>query len=272
MKHTLTLVAILAICSAMTMSCKNTKTTQPTPEEIQQQKQALADSVLADIDAAAEQLFDASSKSFRLSSIELTDEEKMIKPDYLLDPSVAGTLVTKSQKVNALVFYSVEQIIRKLYDMPCDEVKEVIAKLAAEVNFPTDIEFVTGEAPVSEKMRTLYEACKESGDPGLFWKFEYAFCQELNFLIVNNPDLFFKFISEEQWQAYVIRKQSRRAALNELALYDEELAQFKEFRENIRTSASDEERDEKNKTRESAKQYYISHKDKYIAKRSALLQ
>jgi len=134
MKRTLTLIALVAICCAMMVSCKNTKTTEPTPEEIQAQKVALADSVLAEIDAFADEYMLASDNAFFIADYELTEEEKLVKPDYLLEPSFANTLVTKSQKVNALAFYLADIQVRKLYDMPMEEAKEVIAKLAIELN------------------------------------------------------------------------------------------------------------------------------------------
>jgi len=116
------------------------QTAEPTPEEIQAQKVALADSVLTQIDAIANQIFDAGSNSVRFKSMELTENVKMIKPDYLLDLSIANQLVTKSQKVNALGIYIVDYSIRTIYDMPLDEAKEVIIKLATEVSSSFDVE------------------------------------------------------------------------------------------------------------------------------------
>jgi len=83
------------------VSCKNnnkkTQSKNPSQEEVQEMKQALADSVLAEIDAFADQYSDAASKAFRLQAMELTDDEKQVKPDYLLDPSLVSKFVTKSQ-------------------------------------------------------------------------------------------------------------------------------------------------------------------------------
>ncbi len=272
MKRTLTLIALVTICSAMTLSCKNPRTVDPTPEEILQQKQALADSVLAEIDEIADQLFNASSDSFRPRKFELTDKEKMVKPDYLLDPSLANTLLTRSQKINALSFYCIDNGIRKIYDMPCEESNEAIVKLAADLNFPLDMDFLTSEAPISEKMKANYTACKERGDLALFWQFEYAATIEIGYILAQNPELFFSRITDDQWRAYYSRKQARKKANEKLAKYDEEMAQLLAFREQNRVTASNAEREQKNKSVESVKQYTIANKEKYVAKRNALLQ
>jgi len=275
MKHIHILIA-LAMLAALTMvSCGNNKKAQnqePTQEEVQEMKQALADTVLAYIDSCVEKLCDATSKSFRIQTMELTDEEKMIKPDYLLDPSVSNNLVTKTQKINALAIYLAELGIRKLYDMPQEETKEVIAKLALDVNHPIDDDLLTSDTPTSEKMKKEYEICKERGDVAYFWQFQVAALTEISYLLAQNPELFFSKITDEQWQSWAVLKQTRRAALEELAKYDEEMAQVWELRKKNRITASDEENNSIDQSIDVAKQYYIANKDKYIAKRNALLQ
>jgi len=255
----------------MMASCKNTKTTEPTPEEVQQQKVALADSVLSYMDTLADLYFDAASNSFMLKSMELTDAEKMVKPDYLLDPSVANTCVTKSQKINALAIYSVDNSVRKIFGLPCEEVKEVITKLAAEVNHPIDMDLFMSDFPTSEIVKREYEICKERGDLAYFWQFQFAIIAETSYVIVNNPELFFSRITEEQWQAYRSRTEAIVKAVSELAQYDEEMAALEDFRIKSRIT-SKEEWEKSNVSLESAIQFRISNRDKYIARRNALLQ
>jgi len=75
MKRTLTIFTLAAICAAMMVSCKNTKTTEPTPEEIQVQKQALADSVLAQMDALYEAYNEKFQKVNAVKELAKYDEE-----------------------------------------------------------------------------------------------------------------------------------------------------------------------------------------------------
>jgi len=272
MKPTLTIIACVAICSAITVSCKNAKTTAHTPEEIQQQKQALADSVLADIDALAEQFYDTQSQSFMFKSMELTEDEIMVKPDYFLAPSVANTLVTKEQKINALAIYSVELAVRKIYNMPYDDVKECITKLAAELNHPLDVEFLTSDIATSEKIKRAYDICKERGDLAYFWQSQYALMSETSYIISQNPELFYSKITDEQWRTFCSRFCTIEKAVEKLAEYDEEMSQLLEFNNKFEPYASEEEMDITNQNIETVIQFHITNKDKYIDRRNALLQ
>jgi len=271
MKHTLSLIALVAICSATMVSCKNTKTTEPTPEEIEAQKAALADSVLAQIDALADTYIDYSVNGFDFSTIRLDEAEKLIKPDYLLDPSEAYSFVTKTQKVNALAIYCVELFIRYMYDMPVDEAKGAIAKLAAELNHP--IEFNKAQDMTrTERIKKEYEACKEKGDLAYFWQFHSAIVCEMSYLVAQNPELFYSKITDEQWQAFNDRFGMIVDIVEELSKYDEEMLQLWEFGSKYKPYASDEEIISSNQNIETAKQFHIANKDKYIARRNALLQ
>jgi len=276
MKNTHILIA-LAMLAALTMvSCKNNKKSvasqEPTQEEVQEMKQALADSVLAEIDAIADNFFVASENVFHIGSFELTEAEKLIKPDYLLDPSEAANLVTKSQKVNALAIYLLEYVIRYIYDMPQEETKEVIAKLALDVNHPIDNELLTSDIPSSEKMKKEYEICKERGDLAYFWQFQNAFLIEVGYIIAQNPESFFSKITEEQWQAFANRTNEKNYAMRELAKYDEEMADVLEMFNQNRVFSSDEEKASADTTIESAKEFLIASKERLSAHRNALLQ
>jgi len=272
MKRTLTLISCVAVCCAMMISCKNAKTAEPTPEEIQQQKQALADSVLAQIDEFAEQYWNAQSESSIIRRMKLTEEEKMVKPDYLLDPSVANTFVTKSQKVNALAFYVVELGVRELYEMPTEEVGEAIAKLAAELNHPFDFGQRDENVPTSELIKSNYEKCKINGELALFWQFEWALVNDVIYVLSQNPELFLGKITEEQWESWAVVKNTCLTALKKLEKYDEEMAQLWKLVVSYRPVDSSEDNYNIDHSLETAKQFYIASKDRVTALRNALLQ
>jgi len=204
--------------------------------------------------------------------MELTDAEKSVKPDYLLDPALADTFLTRSQKINALAIYLTDWTVLELYEMPVEDTKNAMYKLAADINFPVDIDFVTSNEPTSEKIKRIYEACKNSGDLVLFWQFEYVLVREISYVLSCNPDLYLSKITEEQWQAFNARKKARRDAVNELAKYDEEMAKLVEIRRESKIAASDEEKNAKNQSIQTAKEFFKTHKDKYVARRNAFLQ
>jgi len=272
MKRTLTLIALIAICSGTLVSCKNTRTTEPTLEEIQKEKQALADSVLAQIDFFAEEYISASSNTFTFRGLELTENEKSVKPDYLLDPSTANRLVTKAQKINALAYYIVDLGVRMLYDMPTEEAKGAIAKLAMDVNYPVDIDNLQASDGLSNSIKIHYDKCKESGNLSLFWQFQEAFITEVGYIIAQNPELFYSKITEGQWKASIKRIDENTNAMYKLAKYDDEMATVLQIRDKTRVYSSDEERAKELATFESAKQSCIANQDKFIARRNALLQ
>jgi len=271
MKKSYILIALAMVVALTMVSCKNNKKVkEPSQEEVQEMKQALADSVLAYIDTCAEKLCDANSKSFRIKTMELTEKEKMVKPDYLLDPSVANTLVTKKQKVNALAIYSIELLVRKIYDMPQEETKEVIAKLAVEVNHPTDVDFFMSDIPTSEKFKREYEICKERGDVAYFWQFQYALLVETGYLLVQNPELFFSKISEEQLFEYGNIAQVIYDAIDELSEYDEEMAELRAFKDKLSFTTSRSEWKNICQSREVHIQKRLEHKDMFIAREAVI--
>jgi len=273
MKRTLSIIAFVAICSALMVSCRDNKKSQkPSQEEIQNQKQALADTVLAKIDEIAQQYWDVYSNSFRIRTMVLTDAEKVVRPDYLLDPSVANTLVTKTQKINALAIYEIEQAIRKIYDMPCEDVEDVIAKLIVETNCPLSNEDLLSDMPVTEKIKAYYNTCKERGDLALFWQYEEAIGTEISYLLVMNPELYFGKMTEEQWKNYYNTRHYCMAGIRCLAEYDEEIATLRDFVYQDWTIADIDEAARINSNIASAREYRVAHKDMYIAKRNALLQ
>lgn len=273
MKKYYILVALAMLAAFTMVGCKNKKSQEPTPEEIQAQKQALADSVLAKIDSLADYLIDTKSKSFSFHMFELTDAEKLVKPDYLLDPAEANKFVTKSQKISALAIYHMEMIVRDLYDMPVDEVKEAIARLAADLNFP-DVQDMANvkEKPISERMREQYSKCKANEDLATFWQYREAIITELNYLTAQNPDLFFSKITEEQWQAFCLHRATAIEAIETLSKYDSEMAKLNSFINLHYIFSTREEANIANATKESAKMARIANKNKFTARRNALLQ
>jgi len=201
----------------------------------------------------------------------LTEEEKTVKPNYLLDPAAANILVTKYQKVNALAIYIVEYYIRLIYDMPVEKSKEVIAKLAAEVNHPTYSEDYEKLSRV-ERIKKEYEICKENGDLAYFWQFYNAVIFESEHLIAQNPQLFISKITDEQISTFRKKATARYQSIRILAQYDDEAAEIYEFAKKNRMTSNTEEAIRIFATVESAQQYFISNKDKFIARRNALLQ
>ncbi len=263
--------------AAMTVSCKNNKkaeNNEADAEVVEAAKTILADDVLAKIDELAKSYAEnAGENSFSsIISSHLTAEEKLIKPDYLLDPAVANTLVTKTQKVNALAILVAENEIRRAYGMPIEESKEAIARLIAEIGSSLSIDDPDSKT-ISEKLSEIYNNCKENGELALFWQFQFAVQCEFRYLISQNLDLFFRNISEEQFHSFSQQFLSCREVVETLAEYDPEVKLAWDTYSKFRESHPDESaRHEAYKTVEVAKKTYASKKEAFAARRAEMLK
>lgn len=277
MKKSYLLIA-LAVVAAMTVSCKNSNSKKSekqgeTKDIVAVAKVILADDVLATIDQLAETYITSAEPGDILSQVvsDLNDKEKLLKPDYLLDPAETYNLLTRKQKINALGTMLPERIVREAYDLPMDEFKAAAARLMADVNFPISMDMVNKEIPFSERVKKAYEVCKERGDLSYFWQFEFAVINSTFFLISRNPDLFLRNVTEEQYLAFDKRFRSLRSALLELAKYDEEIAGVVEMHDKHK-SAGNDELDERYGTFEGFKQQIVDKKDIYAAVRNEMLK
>ena len=268
----------LAMVAAMTVSCKNNnkkaaKTAEANAEVVEAAKTILADDVLAAIDEFATIYTDENNNydvpSFIASY--LSEQEKMIKPDYLLDPEQTSNLVTKSQKIGALAILCAEKQIRLAYGMPVEKLEEASARLAAELNHPIPLGELKDLKP-SEGIIRFYELCKESGDIAYFWQLNTAFMTEFLYLIVNNPEPFLNNLTDEQWDSFKNRYESCLHTVRVLAEYDEEIASVMSIMNETNSVSNDEEASSIFATKESGIQRILEAKDKYIARRNALLE
>ena len=94
--------------------------------------------------------------------VQLTAEEKQVKPDYLLAPAVAEDATTLAEKYRILSALSVDKSIAKLYEMPTEDYEAAIAKLAADINDPS-FKVLDDASTIYETGQNLYDAMNENG-------------------------------------------------------------------------------------------------------------
>lgn len=267
----------LAMVAAMTVSCKNNnkriENNDATEKVVEAAKTILTDDVLATIDEYGQIYLDECGNYDiqKFITSHLTDEEKMVKPDYLLDPAQTSGLVTKSQKFAALAILSAEGTIREAYGMPVEKLVEAKVHLALDLNYPVNTDELK-DWKTSDKIRRLYEVCKERGELVYFWQLNSAFMTEFLYLMVCNPDLFINNITDEQWSSFKKRYDSFLRTVRILAEYDEEMATIMNIIKETSSVSSDEEVSEIFATKESGIHRLLEDKDKYIARRNALLK
>lgn len=269
---------VLAMATAMIASCKDNnkkaeEAADATAEVVEAAKTILTDDVLATIDDFAIIYLDESNnfdvQEFITSG--LTEKDKMIKPDYLLDPAQTSGLVTRSQKFAALAILSSERAIRAAYGMPVEKSTEAIVRLCAELNHPLTHDDISN-LKTSDRIRKFYEVCKERGELDYFWKLNSAFMAEFLYLMVCNPDPFLNNLTDEQWASFKKRYDSYLHTVRILANYDEEIASVVNIINETNSISNEEEASGIFDTKESGMQRILQAKDKYIARRNALLE
>ena len=141
-------------------------------------------------------------------TLKLTDEEKQVKPDYLLNPSVAENATTLAEKYRALSALEVDKEIAKMYDMNVDEYDKAITKLA-------DI-FKTTE--------DLYKAMNENGRINYFWQIVATSLVEQLYATSQNTDKFITAFNDDAAANVTFRIILIQDAIDRLTEYDAELA------------------------------------------------
>ena len=156
--------------------------------------------------------------------IVLTDEEKQVKPDYLLNPAVSDNAMTLSEKYRVLSALEVDKEVSKLYEMPLDEYEKVITKLAADINDPS-FKVIDNEdnASVSETTQKLYEEMEKNGRLNYFWQIAAASLIEQLYLANQNSDKYLSTFTDEAAANTTFRVVLILDALNRLGQYDPEI-------------------------------------------------
>ena len=156
------------------------------------------------------------------NGIKLTDEEKQVKPDYLLDPAVAENAVTLSEKYRMISALSVDKQIAALYDMPTDEYQKAIAKLVADINDPSFKEIQDANT-IYETTQTLYDAMNQNGRINYFWQLAATSLVEELYVMTQNTDKFIASFDDEAASNVTYRIVLLIDAINRLTQYDSEI-------------------------------------------------
>lgn len=275
MRKSFIFIAFAMVAALTVASCKNNrKVKAPAADEILEQKQAIADSVLSVIDNLIVGYQEAADKGDISLELVLSDKDKMVKPDCFLDPNLAPTFVTKEQKTTALGYYLIDYIFRIAYDMPVEANKEAIFRLAADVNYPVNLDklFDGSFVPSSDIIKQEYSVYKDRNDLASFWSLQFAFGTEIAYVLSFNPELYYKYISNETNAAYNSQGEYLYEAVKLLAPYDEEAKTIYDFYVGWYGEGSDIDIDDGYETIESSIVSYKEESDKYVQFRNDRLK
>lgn len=131
----------------------------------------------------------------------LSEKEKMVKPDYLLAPSVTSQLATLYQKYRAVGMLTTDKNIAEMYEMAVSDYKESIFKLLTDINDPALMDFYTLLPIDIESDREAYAAFVDEeydeGRANFFWDGVAAAMVEQIFIITRDVDKFMPMFTDE---------------------------------------------------------------------------
>lgn len=202
-------VIILALALALAPSCKNQKNKKVVKEvektEISEKEKNLTEELKANLKNLAESAKQLKTIAFIQKksdgSFTLTEDEKLVKPDYLVNPAVVDELVTLSQKYRCWTMLGVDKMVCELYDMPVTEYESAIARLIADLNDPAIDSFAGIDWNVDETVKAeldkFVDAEYSAGRAPFMWDAVAASLVEQMYVITRNIDLFMPLFDDQ---------------------------------------------------------------------------
>ena len=222
----LSVLAILVVAIAFA-SCGGKKNAEPTEavSEKSFEQQQIEASIKVQIDSIAASLGELKQLPFVQDGnggIKLTDEEKQVKPDYLLEPSAADQATTLAEKYRILSALSVDKKVASLYEMPTEEFDKAIAKLSADINDPS-FKVIEDANTLFETTSALYDSMNENGRINYFWQMASSALVEQLYLINQNADKFLSVFDDKAASDVTYRIILVLDAVNRLTEYDPDI-------------------------------------------------
>jgi len=156
------------------------------------------------------------------NGIKLTDQEKQVKPDYLLAPSVAESTTTLSEKYRMLSALSVDKKLAALYDMPTDEYEKAIGKLVVDINDPSFKDLPDNNS-IFETTEALYDAMNQNGRINYFWQLAATSLVEELYIMSQNTEKFISSFDDDAAANVTFRIVLLIDAINRLTEYDADI-------------------------------------------------
>lgn len=217
----------VAIAAMAFTACGGNKSTRPA-EDADSVKSFEQQQVEAKIKVELDSLAAALSQLKQLPIIQgedglkLTDQEKQVKPEYLLAPTAAENAATLPEKYRMLSALSVDKKIAELYDLPTDEYQKAISKLVADLNDPS-FKSIEDAGSIFETSQALYTAMDENGRINFFWQLAAASFVEQLYVISQNTDKFLAAFDDDAAANVTYRIVLLIDAINRLTEYDTEI-------------------------------------------------
>ena len=218
----------LAFAAMTFVACggnKNAQNAEEAQEEKSFEQEQIEASIKMHLDSIASEVSRLKPLPFLVEGqdkLVLTDEEKQVTPDYLLDAAVADDAATLSEKYRVLSALNIDKKVATLYSLPTEDYDKAIAKLAADINDPS-FSAVEDPAAIFETPKPLYEAMNENGRINYFWQLASAALIEQLYVVSQNTEKFLSVVDDEAASNITFRIVVILDAVNRLSEYDEEI-------------------------------------------------
>lgn len=223
-KITLFAVAIAAMAFTACGGNKSAQTAEETDSIKNFEQEQVEAKIKIELDSLAAEVGKLKSLPIVQSDngIQLTAEEKQVKPDFLLAPAVAEDAATLAEKYRILSALSVDKKIAALYDMPTEEYDQAISKLAADINDPS-FKAIEDATTIFETGQKLYDAMNENGRINYFWQLMASSLVEETYVLSQNTEKFITAFDDDAAANVTFRIVLLSDAIARLAQYDPEV-------------------------------------------------
>jgi len=132
------------------------------------------------------------------NGLKLSEKDKMVKPGYLIDPSIANSMVELAQKYRMVSMLRVDAIIADLYDMPVDAYREACIKLLSEINDSAFLEFAKSDSlPSGEQFSRFLDKEYDKGRERFFWESVASCFIEQLYVCTQDVDRFMSMFDDD---------------------------------------------------------------------------
>lgn len=234
MKKISVLFAIAAVCAGM-VSCGHKKAageaqsaaaTEKSQEELQQEEY-----IKVQLDSLAAEMLKLKPLDFVATDGEgrvvLTEQEKQVKPEYLMKADVINDLQTLSQKYRAAALLYVDKKVADLYDMSVVEYDESLTKLYFDINDPKLKDIFSSENTV-DALKAFYDSSKESGRTPFFWDLCAAAIVEHVYVAAQNSEKFLSAFDDDSASELTLQIALLTVAIDQLAEINPEYTEINE--------------------------------------------
>lgn len=215
-------------------SCGNNKKAETAAAEAQKsfEQEQIEAGIKVQVDSLAASFARMQQMPFMVSlkngELLLTEEEKLAKPQYLVDPIAVEELITLSQKYRAVAILTVDKTIAKAYDINTDSYDAAITTLLADIDDPAfDVFTKENDMPFTEACRTFYDQEDKNGRINYFWETVTSLVAEELFTIAQHQnESFLKCLDDKAVSDLTLRIVLLQDGLERLSDYAPELAEL----------------------------------------------